>query len=318
MRAESKPRSVSTAGHRFSVWRWHHAEARRDTLNRLRRQLGSALLTVLVIGVVMSIPASLSIVVTAFSDLLERLDRGDSLTLLLEDDLSSERVGSLLDDIIALPEVISVTQVSKEDALRDLNAWLGLSADAFDGLGNPLPDALLVRLNMSVSFDTNALVERFMALPGVTETVVDLAWLDRLKAAAQLAQRLLLVFIIIALLASLLIIGNTVRLAVESRRQEILVAKLVGASDAYVRRPFLYTGFVYGFGGGVTAWALVAAAGMWLSSPAQQLIDSYGADRISLFLNPSEVLVLLSASIMLGMLGALVSSARQIASIEPK
>lgn len=316
MRTESKLNSA--LAHRFSIWRWHHTEARRDTLSRLRRQLGSAVLTVLVIGVVMSIPASLSIVVTAFGDLVERLDRGDSVTLLLEDGLGSAKTSVLLDQITALPEVSSAAHVSKEDALSDLNAWLGLSDDAFDGMGNPLPDALLVRLNMSVSFDTDTLVERFTAFPGVAETVVDLAWLDRLQAAALLAERLLMVFIFIALLASLLIIGNTVRLAVESRRQEILVAKLVGASDAYVRRPFLYTGFVYGLGGGLTALGIVTAAGTWLSAPAQQLIDSYGADHISLFLNLSEATILLGASILLGMLGALVSSARQLASIEPK
>jgi cell division transport system permease protein len=123
---------------------------------------------------------------------------------------------------------------------------------------------------------------------------------------------------VILALGVLLIIGNTIRLAIENRRQEILVVKLVGGSDAFVRRPFLYTGFWYGLGGACLAWAVIAAALWWLRGPLATLAVLYQSDFALEGLGPAGGAALLAAGALLGLLGAWLAVARHLSAIQPR
>jgi len=146
---------------------------------------------------------------------------------------------------------------------------------------------------------------------------LDLIWVKRLFQFMELGQRLVWALAALLGLAVLLIIGNTIRLAIENRRDEIRVVKLVGGTDAFVRRPFLYTGIWFGLGGGIIAWILLNIGLFWLSGPVEQLINLYGSEFSLKGLSFSDSLLLILDGVILGWLGAWLAVARHLSSIEP-
>jgi cell division transport system permease protein len=303
---------------RFAIWRLHHRLARRDTVARLGRYWVSTLLTVLVMSVVLSLPAALSMGVLTLEAALAEVDRGDSITVMTHDSVSLEQASALSQELGLLALVKSVSLVSKEQALDELSQWLGLSPDVLASLGNPLPHSISLTLTSTQTEALQALTERLNANPLVADVLMDMEWLSRLQSIALFGERLMWAFVAIALLACLLIIGNTIRLAVESRRQEILVTKLVGANNAYVMRPFLYTGFAYGAAGGLVALLITYSVKYWLGGPIEALASSYQAPYFELRFPPTLAFALLATAIVLGMLGAWASAGRQLKLIEPR
>ena len=152
----------------------------------------------------------------------------------------------------------------------------------------------------------------------MAEARVDMAWVSRLQQLMLLGQRLVLALAGLLAVGVLLAIGNTIRLAIENRRDEILVVKLVGGTNAFVRRPFLYTGLWYGMGGGLLALVLMALGLWWLSGPAAYLADLYQSDFRLQGLGWTRSLQLVLLSGLLGWLGAWLAVARHLSSIEPK
>ena len=303
---------------RFATWRLHHRLARQDTLSRLARHWVSTLLTALVMGVVLSLPAALSMGVLTLDAALTQVDRGDSITVVAHDSISLEQANELSVELASLALVESVSVVSKEQALDELSQWLGLSPEVLASLGNPLPHSISLTLTSTQAEALQALTEQLRNDPMVADVLLDMAWLSRLQAIALFGERLMWAFVAIALLACLLIIGNTIRLAVESRRQEILVTKLVGANNAYVMRPFLYTGFAYGAAGGLVALLITYSVKYWLGGPIEALANSYQAPYFALRFPAGLAFALLGAAIVLGMMGAWASARRQLKLIEPR
>jgi cell division transport system permease protein len=142
-------------------------------------------------------------------------------------------------------------------------------------------------------------------------------WVKRLYQFMELGQRLVWALATLLGLAVLLIIGNTIRLSIESRRDEILVVKLVGGTDAFVRRPFLYTGIWFGLGGGIIAWLLLSMGLYWLSGPVETLISLYGSDFVLQGLSLSDSLMLIFDGVILGWLGAWLAVSRHLTKIKP-
>jgi cell division transport system permease protein len=146
---------------------------------------------------------------------------------------------------------------------------------------------------------------------------VDLGWLQRLNAMTDLLARAVWALAILLAAAVVLVIGNTVRLSIESRRDEILVAKLVGGTDSFVRRPFLYTGAWFGLGGGVVALILLQLSLWWLSGPVERLAGLYRSDFSLNGLSLDGGFALIIAAMLLGWLGAWVAVKRHLDDIEP-
>lgn len=202
--------------------------------------------------------------------------------------------------------------------MADFQQALGLS-DALDGLDdNPLPASIVVTPTSVAPEAMQALSQRLGALSGVDEVRLDLAWIERLRHLAELGQRVTLALGALFGLGVLLVVGNTIRLAVESRRREIEVVMLIGATHAFVRRPFLYSGAWYGLGGGLLALGLLTLGGRWLALPVQALAASYGAGFSLPALGIAGSTILLSCSTILGWLGAWVAVTRHLASIKAR
>ena len=316
--ATSRGTSKVPFARRFANWRLHHRQARRDTLGRMGRHWVSTLLTVLVMGVVLSLPAALSMGVLTLDAALAEVDRGDSMTVMTHDSVSLAQASKLSEELASLALVESVSLVSKEQALTELSQWLGLSPEVLASLGNPLPHSISLRLTSTQPEALQAVTDQLANNPFVADVLLDMEWLTRLQSIALFGERLLWAFVAIALLACLLIIGNTIRLAVENRRQEVLVTKLVGANNAYVIRPFLYTGFAYGAAGGLVALLIAYSVKYWLGGPIEALANSYQAPHFALRFPIPLALGLLLTAVVLGIVGAWVSARRQLKLIEPR
>ena len=143
-------------------------------------------------------------------------------------------------------------------------------------------------------------------------------WLQRLGQITEISRRVTLALAIMLAAGVLLIVGNTIKLAIENRRDEILVVKLVGGTNAFVRRPFLYMGFWYGLFGGLLAWVMLVGCLLWLGGPVRQLAGLYGSDYTLLGLGIGDTLLMWFSAAALGLLGAMLVVGRELRAIEPK
>jgi len=185
---------------------------------------------------------------------------------------------------------------------------------------NPLPGVLLVSPEAVLANDIsniNTLVKDLNTLPGVAEVQLDRQWLRRMQQILEMGQRVAVLLGFTLSMGVLLVLGNTIRLAIENRRDEILVVKLVGGTNAFVRRPFLYTGLWYGLSGGLMAWVGVTLGGLWLDSTVTGLAVLYQSSFSLVGTGWQGLVILTLLGGALGLLGAGLAVSRHIAGIEP-
>lgn len=305
-------------GTRYRAWVRHHRASAADSLLKILDHPVSSVLTWLVVGIAMALPVSLMLALDNLRGLEGSVADEASVSVFLATEVDTQVARSLAQALSERADVAGVVFHSRDRALEEFREQSGF-ADVIDGLEeNPLPHLLLVtprdRDSVAASDD---LAASLSGLPQVAEVVVDSAWLRRLQGLLAVGERIVLTLGLLLCLGVVLILGNTIRLAIENRREEILVTRLVGGSNAFVRRPFLYTGLWYGVGGGVAAAALTTL-GLWsLGGPVSTLAAAYNAEwRLSgLGLVGSCQLVL--AGGVLGLAGAWVAVSRHLRGIEP-
>ncbi len=307
-------------GDRLRSWQLHHRGSAWDSLQRLLRSPMSSLMTWLVIGIALALPVGLSVALDNARSVSVGWDSPAQISLFLRAEVSMDAAELLRQRILERADVASVRLVSREQALEEFRQLSGFGDILRNLDDNPLPNLVLVT---PLSGDGQA--ARAAALqvllqeePGVERAVLDMEWVQRLNALVQLFQRAVAALGAILCLGVLLVIGNTIRLAIENRRQEILVIKLVGGSDAFVRRPFLYTGFWYGLGGALLAWLVVAIAMWWLRVPMATLALLYQSDFQLEGLGLLDSLGLLAAGALLGLVGAWLAVARHLSAVQPR
>ncbi|HHM04495.1 MAG TPA: ABC transporter permease [Gammaproteobacteria bacterium] len=297
-----------------------HGDALRGSLAQLLRTPWSTLLTATVIGVALALPAGFYAILENLQTLSGGWERQVAqISLFLNENVSTRAAESLITDIRALPEVATVDYISPAQALAEFKQMGGMDNVLAMLDENPLPAVLLVHPHedQAQARPMKQLQQKLAALPQVESTVLDLDWLARLQALLALGQRAVLVLAAMLGVAVLIIVGNTIRLAVENRRQEIVVTKLIGATDGYIRRPFLYGGIWYGLAGSGIALILVNGLLWALAGPTQQLAALYHSHfSLSLLLPGTAAAVLLSGA-GLGLLGAWLAVARHLRDIEP-
>lgn len=318
-KSAASPRRIGLKD-RFAAYALHHREVARDSLLRvLRTPLGS-LATWLVIGIALALPGGLYVAI----DNLERLGAGwdgaPQISLFLHMSTSDDAARALGDRLGGRPDVAAVQVISREQALAEFRRQSGFG-DVVDQLeGNPLPAVVVVQPRQLVrdAAAVQRLFEEIKTLPEVERAVLDLQWVERLYAMLALGRQIALALGAALGLGVVLVVGNTIRLAIESRRDEILVVKLVGGTNAFVRRPFLYTGLWFGIGGGVAALLMLAGCLHWLEDSVEHLADLYGSDYRLTALGLTHVLALLLAGAVLGWLGSWWAVQRHLGAIEPR
>ena len=280
---------------------------------------GSSVLTWLVIGIALALPVGLNVALDNVSQVSAGWDSPAQISLFLQGEVSPDRLRELEAEMGARQDVSKTRVISREEALDEFRTLSGF-ADVLASLQeNPLPDLILVTPDAALDGPAvSALRVELQGISGVAEAVLDMEWLQRLNSLMALSRRLVLAIGCMLVVGVMLILGNTIRLAIESRRDEIVIVKLVGGSNGFVRRPFLYTGLWYGVGGGVLAALLVSAALWFLEKPISDLAILYeSAFQLSgLGVMGSLNLVILGG--LLGLAGAWLAVSRHLARIQPR
>lgn len=296
-----------------------HAQVALDSLGRLYRNRVASLMTAAVIAIALAMPAGLYLLLGNLERLSGTWDGQASMSVFLKNSIPASAANELAKRIREWPEVESVQLVTPDEALQEFSRHSGF-AGVLDTLEeNPLP-AVLVVMPASDYTDPAAastLRDRFSRLPETELAQLDLEWVQRLAAILEIARRGILITGCLLALAVLLMIGNTIRLEIQNRREEILVTKLIGATNGFVRRPFLYCGIWYGVCGAIIAWLLVETGFWLLSEPVANLAGLYQSDFHLETLPLQLLLLLISGGICLGLLGSWLAVGRHLDAIEP-
>ena len=296
-----------------------HAREVIFTLGRFYRNLSGALLTCFVIGITLALPAGLHTVVRNINLVSYSWESTLQASLFLKDSTTPAQAAALIAKLKTRPGVADAIYLSREQSLAEFKALSGFG-DALDLLEtNPLPAVITIMPVKNIERRViDALVVELGEYPEVEVAKLDRQWLDRLYSVLALVQRLVLLIAGVLSLAVIVIVGNTIRLDIEAKRAEIVVMKLIGATNGFIRRPFLYTGLWYGLVGGGIALGLVYGAVFALSQPARQLAGLYGSDYRLQGLPPDATLVMFAAGVLLGWIGAWWTVSRHLSDIEPQ
>jgi cell division transport system permease protein len=297
-----------------------HAQAFLGSLGRLARSPLSTLLTLLVIALALALPASLRLFVTNAQAATGNFGNAIDLSVYFKTDVPLAKAQQLANAARARADVAEVTLIPAAQGLEDFRNYSGFG-DALAALKeNPLPHVLHVRPRDAASTPAalEALRGYFSAWPEVELVQVDAQWVQRFNAILEVLRELLLIAAALLGVGVLAVIGNTIRLEIAGRRAEIEVIKLVGGSNSFVRRPFLYIGLIYGLGGALLAWGIIALAVGLLGESVDKLARLYGSHFQLHGPEAAEIGALLGAGAVLGWLGAWISAARHLRSIEPR
>ena len=291
----------------MTAWLRHHRQALLAALGKLGAQKSAAALNALVIGIALSLPAGGYALLASLRTLAAGASLDPRLSVFLRAEAKRPEVEALARRLQADPRVRESRFIPREQALKELQATEGLAEVVAALNRNPLPDAYVVRPRSTAPAELEALAQDLRAQAAVAHVQTDSVWARRLAALAGTAR------LAIALLAMLLAFGlvaitfNTIRLQIVTQRAEIEISKLIGATDAFVRRPFFYLGALQGLAGGLLALALVWAGLAALNTGVAELATSYDSVFRLGYLEPGDALALLVFSAGLGWFGAYLS-----------
>ncbi|PKF58396.1 cell division protein FtsX [Alteromonadales bacterium alter-6D02] len=297
-----------------------HLQQALASLGELWRVPASSLLTMAVLGVSLSLPTTLHVLLKNGEQLRSTWDNAAEVSLFLKEHVSKEQAAKAVNRIKLYPQVSKVIYVSQEQALTEFKQLSGFG-EALSYLdSNPLPAVILVTPTSQFSSPEGAreLLEVLEQQNEVAFGKLDVTWLEKLSAIVDLLKDAVFALGFLLLLAVTLVIANTIRLSILNRREEIEILKLVGATDNFIRRPFLYTGFWYGLIGGVIAWVCVSLMLWSLEGALSALANELDTDLMLDGLAFSEFLILIVLSAWLGWLGAYFSVTRHVNEIEPE
>jgi cell division transport system permease protein len=297
-----------------------HIQVALNSLGRLYRTPLASLMTISVIGIALALPSGLYLLTGNLQKLGAQWDGGTNLSLFLHKSVTLDQARKLKRKLSQWPEIESLQLITPEQALAEFRELSGFG-EALEMLDdNPLPAVLAIKpaASHSTAMAAEQLMQKLRVLPEVELAQLDLQWVKRFNAIMEIVRRTIRVMAALLGLAVLLIIGNTIRLEILNRREEIEITKLIGATDGFIRRPFLYAGFWYGLFGAVMGALLVEIALLQLLAPARRLAGLYQSHFSLEILSFGELFYLLVAGAVLGLSGAWIAVGRHLSAIEPR
>jgi cell division transport system permease protein len=304
----------------MKIWFTRHLQTCIGTLGRLLQQPLPTVLTILVIGIALALPACLQVLVVNARAVSGDLTRAVDLTVYFKTNTSVAQAEQVAANVRLRKDVTEVQLIKADDALKDFRERSGFGP-ALDALNhNPLPHALVVRPTSDAtgSAQLEIIAQALREMPQIDVVQLDTAWVERFNAILDALRRGVLVVALLLAFGVMVIIGNTIRTDIQGRRAEIEITNLVGGTDAFVRRPFLYTGIWYGLGGGLVALTVSYLVVALLAGPVRRLSSLYGSDFALAGLGLKYSLWLIGAGIALGWLGSLTAASRHLRDIEPQ
>ncbi len=302
---------------RISAYLLHHLQSLVFSLGKIYQAPATTIMTVAVIGITLSLPGGFYLFLKNIDAMSGEFRSSSQISLFLDLGVSEKRAREVDREIAGMDEVLSTRFISRDTSLEEFrqDSGFGKSIDTLSS--NPLPHTIVVEPRESDTFTVRNLVNRLQAMPEIEIAKLDTEWLERLYTIVEIARRGVVIVTILFACAVLLIIGNTIRLDIQNRYQEIIVTKLIGATDSFIRRPFLYGGVWYGLFGGIISWLIVEIGILAISAPLERLHLLYQSEIKLITFAFSDFLVLIAASTLLGLAGSWIAVARHLNQIEP-
>ncbi|MFZ1852786.1 MAG: permease-like cell division protein FtsX [Nitrosomonas sp.] len=298
------------------IWLAQHWFVLVSTLKRLVAAPITTLLSVVIMGITLSVPVSIYVLVENLRLVMNEKNH-PQMTLFLKHDIKQENIDKIRQDLQEHPQILGSEFIAKDIALQQLLENSELPNTVKNLPRNPLPDAFVITVRDDSMNNLRELQETFKSWPAIEFVQFDSEWIERLKALLQLGWSIVLMIVAISSIAIIAVMFNTIRLQIVTKRDEIEISKLIGATDPFIRRPFLYFGALQGLTAGVIAWSIVF---LLIHLINEQLIVFLHFYEIDFFLEPLSTengLSLLFFSTVLGWLGARLSVSNHLWQIEP-
>jgi cell division transport system permease protein len=302
---------------RLGRWARDHRRMARESLIYVSQRFGTSVLVWILIGIALALPGGLYLLQTNLAAMSDRWEGRPGITVYLRVDADPQVGRTLRDELTDDPAVQRVTLMTADAALAEFEKFTGVS-DALAHLDkNPLPSSLRIVLKDGTDpqrFD--AIATGLRARAGVDDVTIEKTWIERVQAMTAVVRRLSWVLAAMFAVGAVLVTATSVRLAIEARLEELRVMKLVGATQAYIRRPFLYFGLFYGLGGGIAGAMLIAGVLGILEGPLATLLGSYGQT-----LDPAGLDLLFFGALVvsggvLGVAGALLAARQRLGNLQ--
>lgn len=304
---------------KMAMWFRHNKQELQKSFRELLATPATSLMTITVLAIALALPAGLQVFLKNTQQLTPGFDNASRISLYLKLNATKKSVQKLVNNLSIRQDIINVERITPKQGLKEFESRSGFG-NALQYLDkNPLPYVLTITPSASYASAEAAqtLLSELEKLVLVDKAQLDLEWIKRLQAMMSLAEKAVEALGAIFALAVILVVGNTIRLAIQNRRDEIKVIKLVGATNSFIRRPFLYSGIWFGLGGALLAWFMVMITMSFLKQPVSHLAQAYASQFQLQGMSFKEVLTLLGSGAILGWLGSWIAVTRHINKIEP-
>lgn len=310
------PRNKTSGDNPLSAWFNQQINAFRFSMERLWFNPMSTWITLTAIAIALSLPTSLHLLLKNLQTLTADKREVPTITVFLKQSISEQQAKDLGELMSNLPEVEQIRVYTRDEALQEFRKITGFG-ETLDTLDeNPLPHTLIItprlRLLGDMDVDMDEFSRKLKKYPEVDDVQLDVEWIMRLRAILSIAERIVLVVSVLLGLTVLLVVGNTIRLDIENRKEEIRVTRLIGATNSYIRRPFLFGGIWFGLFGGILSLVIVHAALLFLIKPVGELASLYGSTFTLSGVDVLMTLKILLASSLLGVIGAWLAVGRYL------
>ena len=304
----------------MSTWLNHHLQAIKLVLSRMRANLLSTFMICLVIAVAMCLPSLFYLGVDNLSKLTEQMKSETEISLFLKLDATPDNI-SEIDAVLAKNIAISEYHlVTKDEAWQQLQAKSRDNqniSSAIEQLGkNPLPDAFFIQAKSTDPETLETLKNTLQSIPGVEQAVLNADWAKRLATLLSIGKKLIFFITVLLAIVLLVIIGNTVRMQILSQKDEIQVSYLIGATNSFIRIPFLYAGILYGLLGGLLSVLMIAGIIQTFNFSVMEISKLYSSDFSLDLLNINLYLAIIGLAVTIGWLGSYLAVTRAISAIK--
>lgn len=303
----------------FKAYLLHHARVFISSLGELTRRPIASMMTVTVIAIALALPSGMYLLLHNVNQISADWDSSAQMSLFIKNNVSARKVERLANRLNLRNDIESTKIITPEEALEDFIRISGFG-DALNSLDkNPLPAVIVIQpiVDQQKPLQVSQLLNDMKKLSEVEIAQLDLEWVKRLYTMLDIANRAVWVISILLGIAVLLTVGNTIRLDIQNRKEEIIVIKLIGATNAFIRRPFLYTGLWYGLVGSLLALILTTVALSLITTPVQKLASLYNSNFELIGLSLDNSLTLILTSCLLSLAGSWLAVGRQLSKIEP-
>ena len=299
----------------------HHRHTLEDSLIRLLRDPFQTLITTVVVAIALSLPATLLLVVDNVRQFENNFDSFSQITVYVNNTANQQQIGAIQEKIQGFSEINSLVYINPERALEKFTEASGFGSALEYLEDNPLPPVFIVEPAidvLSLPKKAQQLMADLVNIDHIDDVQIDMLWLQRLRSLTEFGKKVVLALGGVLGLGVLVIIGNSIRLAIHSRREEIIVVKLVGGTDAYVRRPFLYFGMLLGFFGALEAAVILTIGFWWLGGSVENISQLYGSHFELRGLGFQGFFALLGTGLLLGLAGAWLAVSKHLNHIKPR